>query len=137
MTAPTTPPTSRELDDPRLRTALLAVAGSGLALALGAVAFAGPSAGLSALLGAGLAVGNLWALAKIVTALLPRDASGAGAQSRAAWGFMALIKLSALVAITWLIMRHGWATPLPLLVGFFSLPMGIAIGSLVSDRTAV
>jgi hypothetical protein len=33
-------------------------------------------------------------------------------------------------------MRHGVVSPLPMLVGFGSLPIGIAIGSLVSDRSA-
>jgi hypothetical protein len=41
-----------------------------------------------------------------------------------------------LLAVTWLLMRHGVVSPLPMLVGFGALPIGIAIGSIVSDRGA-
>jgi hypothetical protein len=41
-----------------------------------------------------------------------------------------------LLAAAWLLMRHGVVSPVPMLVGFGSLPIGIAIGSLVSDRGA-
>jgi hypothetical protein len=41
----------------------------------------------------------------------------------------------ALLALAWLLMRHGIVSPLPMLIGFGALPIGIAIGSLVSDRT--
>jgi hypothetical protein len=43
----------------------------------------------------------------------------------------------ALLSIVWLLMRHALVAPLPMLVGLLSLPFGIAIGSLVSDRDAV
>jgi hypothetical protein len=33
-------------------------------------------------------------------------------------------------------MRHGIVDPLPMVIGFTALPIGIAIGSLVSDRSA-
>jgi hypothetical protein len=39
-----------------------------------------------------------------------------------------------LVVAVWLLMRHGVVSPLPMMVGFGALPIGIAIGSLVSDR---
>jgi hypothetical protein len=42
----------------------------------------------------------------------------------------------ALSASAWLLMRHGIVSPLPMLIGFGALPIGIAIGSLVSDRSA-
>jgi hypothetical protein len=40
-----------------------------------------------------------------------------------------------LVAAVWLLMRHGVTAPLPMVVGLGSLPIGIVIGSLVSDRS--
>jgi hypothetical protein len=123
--------------DARMRMALVAVASCAAVLSLGTLAFAGARPGLSALLGGLLAITNLWTLSKIIPALLPRNAGGAGAQSRAAWGLVAMLKLALLLAITWLLLRKGLAMPLPLLVGFVSLPMGIAIGSLLSDRSAV
>jgi ATP synthase I chain len=122
--------------DGRLRTSLAAVAGCGAVLVFGAIAVAGPGTALSVGLGAALAVGNLWALARIVAALLPTDESGADAQSRAAWGVVALLKMVGLLGAAWLLMSSTLVAPLPLLVGFGCLPIGIAIGSLVSDRNA-
>jgi hypothetical protein len=121
--------------DARLRTSIRAVAIAGAALALLALAFGGLGAAISVAMGAGLATGNLWLLARIVTALLPDEGGGAEAQSRAGWALVAVLKMLALLALAWLLMRHGLVSPLPMLIGFGALPIGIAIGSLVSDRT--
>ena len=121
--------------DARLRMSLRAVVIAGGALTLLALAFAGAAAALSVAAGAGLAAGNLWLLARIVTALLPDDRPGAEAQSRAGWALVAVLKMFGLLALAWLLMRHGIVSPLPMLVGFGALPIGIAIGSLVSDRS--
>jgi len=122
--------------DARLRTSLVAVAASGAALTAGSLVLFGARAGLSSGMGVIVAVGNLWALARIVTALLPDDAEGARAQSRGAWTLLASIKVLGLLAMVGLLMRSAVVSPLALLVGFGALPMGIAIGSLVSDRNA-
>ena len=121
--------------DARLRTSIRAVAMTGAVLALCALAFAGFEAGASVAMGAALAAGNLWLLARIVTSLLPDDRPGAEAQSRAGWALVAVLKMLGLLAMAWLLMRHGIVSPLPMLVGFGALPIGIAIGSLVSDRS--
>jgi len=123
--------------DHRARTSLSAVAMTGGVLATASFAFFGARAGISAAAGAALAGVNLWAWARIVAALLPEDQGGAHAQSRAAWVLVAGLKVLAWVAIAWLLMRHGLVQVGPLLVGLLSLPIGIAIGSLVSDRSAV
>jgi hypothetical protein len=120
--------------DARLRMSIRAVAITGATLALCALAFAGVGAAVSVAAGAGLAAGNLWLLARIVTSLLPDDRPGAEAQSRAGWALVAVLKMFGLLALAWLLMRHGIVSPLPMLVGFGALPIGIAIGSLVSDR---
>jgi hypothetical protein len=122
--------------DARLRTSIRAVAMAGAVLTVAALAFAGFRAGLSVALGAVLAAGNLWLLARIVSELLPSDAGGAQAQSRAGWALVAVLKMVGLLAMAWLIMRHGIVDPLPMVIGFTALPIGIAIGSLVSDRSA-
>ncbi len=119
-----------------MRVAVVSVAAAGGVMALGAAAFVGLGAAISVALGAALAVGNLWVLARIIAALLPTDAVAASAQSRAAWALLAVLKMGALFAVVWLLMRHGVVDPLPMLIGFMSLPIGIAIGSLVSDRSA-
>ncbi len=47
-----------------------------------------------------------------------------------------MLKMLGLVGGVWLLMRHGVVSPIPMVVGFGSLPIGIVIGSLVSDRSA-
>ncbi|MDP9151884.1 MAG: hypothetical protein M3O36_18330 [Myxococcota bacterium] len=137
--------------DRRLRTAIAAVALSGAVVALATAAFGGSGAALSAATGASLAAANLWLLARIVTSIFPDEgpeASGhpgarAGAtaassatRASAGWTVVVLLKMIGLFGVVWLLMRHGAVSPLPMLVGFGALPIGIAIGSLVSDRSA-
>ena len=120
--------------DTRMRTSLRTVFLIAAVFTFFAVAFAGVRAGVSVALGGALAGGNLWLLARIVTELLPTDRAGAEAQSRGGWALLAVLKILGLLALAWLLMRHGIVSPLPMLVGFGALPIGIAIGSLVSDR---
>jgi hypothetical protein len=126
-------PAPRRLDA-RMRTSLTSVAACGAVSVLTAAAIAGTPSALSVAIGAGLATANLWALARIIAALLPDEQSAAGPQNRGAWAVLAMVKMSGLVAVAWLLMRHGLAAPMPMVVGYMSLPMGIAIGALVSDR---
>jgi hypothetical protein len=134
--------------DARLRTAI------GTVLAFGAVAtlFAGlgwgvPSA-FSAGVGAALASSNLYALARILQALLapladaapatPGEAAQTPASRRASivgWAFLAMVKMTILFGGIWLLMARGYVEAIPLLVGYGSLPLGIAAGAIVSDRT--
>jgi hypothetical protein len=119
-----------------MRRSIVAVALAGAGLSVAALLFFGPATAFSVAVGAGIAAANLWALARIIAALLPSDEQGARAQSKAGWGLVAVLKMLGLVAGVWLLMRHGVVSPLPMLVGFGSLPIGIALGSLVSDRSA-
>jgi hypothetical protein len=100
----------------------------------------GPAAALSVVVGAALAAGNLLALARIVAAVLPRTASGASRsrESVASWALLGLLKALALVAVVGLLLRYAgsFVSPVAMMVGFGSLPIGVAIGSLVSDRAA-
>jgi len=121
--------------DARLRTSLAAVAVSAAVFTVCALAFAGGRPALSVACGGALATGNLWALARVVAALLPDTRRTAEAQSRGAWSLLAAVKMVGLVAVAWLLMRRGIASPVPMLIGFGALPIGIAIGSLVSDRS--
>lgn len=145
MTARTDAPAPRPLDG-RMRTSIASVALVGLGFALVALVTFGPGAAFSVAVGAAIAAGNLWALAKIIGALLPDDSEAARSQSKAgagegrprpntgAWALLAVLKMFGLIVAVWLLMRHGVVAPLPMLVGFGALPIGIAIGSLVSDR---
>ncbi len=119
------------------RPHVIAVLIAGCVLSLSLIAFLGARASLSCAMGAALAAGNLWAWARIVSALLPDDSGAAQSQSRIAWIFVAGLKILAWLAIAWLLMRHGLVAVAPMMVGLLSLPIGIAIGSLVSDRSAV
>jgi hypothetical protein len=115
------------------------VALTGATFALVALALFGPSPAVSVAVGAGLATANLWALARIVAALLPDEAGGPtggtrGASGAVAWALLGIIKMFALFAVVWLLMQHGVVSALPMLAGFGALPIGIAIGSIVSDR---
>jgi hypothetical protein len=120
--------------DGRMRTSIAAVALVGAGFALLALVVFGMSTAFSVAIGAAIAAANLWALARIIAALLPDDAQSARSQSKAAWALLAVLKMFGLVVAVWLLMRHGVVSPLPMVVGFGSLPIGIAIGSLVSDR---
>ena len=131
--APTDAPATSRLDG-RMRTSIASVALVGTGFALVALAVFGISTAFSVGVGAAIAAGNLWALARIIAALLPGDAQSARSQSKAAWALLAVLKMFGLIVAVWLLMRHGVVEPLPMMVGFGSLPIGIAIGALVSDR---
>lgn len=117
-----------------MRTSLAAVAISGGFLTLGALVFGGAAAALSVGTGAGLALGNLWALARIVVALLPDESGRTPSGGLGGWALLGMLKMVGLLGAVWLLMRHGVVSPLPLVIGFGALPIGIAIGALVSDR---
>jgi hypothetical protein len=119
-----------------MRTAVKSVAVAGAVMTAGAIALFGPREGISVAAGAGLATGNLWALGRVVVSLLPEESGAAAAQSRGAWGLVAALKTAGLLVAAWALLRYRVAAPLPMLVGFGALPMGIAIGSLMSDRRA-
>jgi ATP synthase I chain len=132
-TARTETSAPRRLDG-RMRASIASVALVGAGFALVTLVVFGMSAALSVAVGAAIAAGNLWALARIIAALLPDDAQSARSQNKAAWALLAVLKMFGLIVAVWLLMRHGVVSPLPMMVGFGSLPIGIAIGSLVSDR---
>jgi hypothetical protein len=143
MTARAQPP--RRTLDGRLRTSLVAVAAAGASLAAVSLLLFGPRVAFSVAAGSALATANLWALAHIVAALLPHGGDGAagdgaappeGANNVAAWAIVGLLKMLGLIVVVWLLMHHGVVAPLPMVVGFGALPIGIAIGSIVSDRGA-
>jgi hypothetical protein len=52
------------------------------------------------------------------------------------WGIFAVVKMLVLFGGMWLLMTNGLVAPIPLVVGYGALPIGIAIGSLVSDKAA-
>lgn len=119
--------------DSRMRTTIVTVGVVGAGTSLAALVVFGPRLAFSVAIGAALALSNLWALARIMA---PMFQSSPPAGSRGAQVLLVVPKMLGLVAIAWLLMRQGVVSPMPMLVGFGSLPIGIVIGSLVSDRSA-
>jgi hypothetical protein len=121
--------------DARMRMSIAAVAIAGTALTAASLVVFGLSTARSVAVGGAIAAVNLWVLGRVVAGLLPSEAEGARAQSRAGWALVAAVKMLGLVGVVWLLMRHGVVSPLAMLVGLGALPIGIAIGALVSDRS--
>jgi hypothetical protein len=116
-----------------MRASLASVAVCGAMLTLGALVVRAPGAARSVAIGACIAFGNLWALARIVAAMLPSAPRASGSVS---WASLALLKMLCLFASVWFLLRFEIVSPMAMLVGFAALPMGIAIGALVGDITA-
>ena len=116
--------------DPRMRTALGAVGVAGAVFSAVGAAVYGARAGVSCAIGAGIAASNLYALARIIAALISPVASRGATK----WVLALLLKLGLLFGGTWLLLLWGVASVVPLVAGYMTLPLGIACGSLVSDR---
>jgi hypothetical protein len=117
--------------DRRLKAALRGVAVAGGVFALAGFAFWGVKTGFSVAVGAFIAVANLYVLARIVAGLLPNSQGG----STKGWAAFAMLKLLALFAIVFFLIDRGFVQAIPLMFGFGALPIGIAIASMMSDRT--
>lgn len=123
--------------DARLSLSLWVVGSLGVIV----TAFAGLGWGARAMgsvaSGAVLAAANLYALARILGALLsgpgPSGAARRGG-SVAGWALLALVKMSVLFGGIWLLMTRGYVDALPLVVGYGSLPVGIAVAAVMADR---
>lgn len=118
--------------DARIGTAMKAVVALGALCGLVGGTLYGPRAGLGTALGAAIAVTNLYALARIVRALSRPGAS----RSVAGWTLAFMVKLLFLFGGVWLLLEWRVVTVLPLAAGYGTLPIGIAIGSLVSDKAS-
>lgn len=115
---------------PRIRVAIAAVAACGALFALAAGTTWSAQAGVSVALGATLAASNLWVLARIVGAVARPDRPNRAL----VWRVVAIGKVLWLFALVWLLIAWGVARPFPLGLGYTTLAVGIAIGSVVSDR---
>jgi hypothetical protein len=82
--------------------------------------------------GAAIAASNLYILSKIVAAMIGGGDRRGGA---GIWGVFAMLKMVILFGGIWIVMTKGLVDPMALVVGYGSLPIGIAIGSIVSDKS--
>jgi hypothetical protein len=131
----------------------------GLALAIGALAIFGTRTALSVAAGATIAVANLVTMSAIVRALLraPDDADQAtaaadkpdaggeeaaaeaadheraGKRGGAAWGLFGVFKIVILFGGIWILLTKHLVDPMPLVVGYGVLPLGIAASSLFTS----
>jgi hypothetical protein len=120
--------TPRTDEDHSLRAALWAVALSGAVLTLGAPFVLGKGGVLGVALGSLLAASNLWALARVVRALM----NGASLP----WVMLGGAKLFVLLALVAVILKLEIAGLIPLAIGYGALPIGIVFSQLGSGRSA-
>jgi ATP synthase I chain len=128
-----TPTTERM--DARIRASFVGIAVVGAAFSVAATFLWSLRAGWSVAAGAAVAALNVYAIARIVSALVPAD-DAARPQSRVAWALLAVLKLLGLFSIVGLLIGYGLVSPPAMVGGFATLPFGIAIAQLVSDRSA-
>ncbi|MBX3207690.1 MAG: ATP synthase subunit I [Labilithrix sp.] len=125
----------------------------GCVLALGALGTHGARAAASVLVGAAIAVANLLTMRAIIRALIqppaePDDAAtGKGKDERtnhertgrrggAAWGIFAAFKILLLFGGVWILLTRELVDPMPLVIGYGVLPLGIAASALWSSLAA-
>lgn len=139
-----TKPEKTERDD--IKTSVKAAAALGAIFTLAAFGTHDGKTALSVAVGAGIAVANLLTMRAIVRALVQapddegdaggepdeekseekKDHRAAGKRGGAAWGVFALFKIFFLFGGIWLLLSKGLVAPIPLVVGYGVLPLGIA-----------
>jgi hypothetical protein len=122
---------TQNTDQNGIAAALWSVAVVGALLALGGPALLGSGTRASLALGALLAVGNLWAVARMVRGFL-NPAGGV----RSPWVSLAMLKFGLLFLGVMFLVRGGYAKILPLAIGYAALPLGIVVSQLKSAAAA-
>lgn len=117
--------TTEEGPDPRIRTAVIAVAVIGVLFTVGGLVVFGPRTGFCVAVGAAVATANLYALGRIIDAFTG-DKPGGGA-----WKVFGLVKIIFLFGGVWLLLTKGVVDPIPFVVGLGSLPVGLSISSML------
>jgi hypothetical protein len=91
----------------------------------------GTDAGISAAVGAAVALGNWLMLRLIVDRVV-----GGTVRKQVGLSFLLIVKMGALVALSFLLLRSGWVQVLPFTAGVSSLMAGALTGSFVHVLTA-
>lgn len=124
----------------------------GAGLALGAFGLHGTRAACSVLVGAAIAVANLLTMRAIIRALIPapekpENAQGAPPEEEpgegepaktrgraaTAWAIVAALKILVLIGGLWFLLSRQLVDPMPLVVGYGVLPLGIAASAVWSS----
>ena len=128
-------PTEEPDDEPNDDTgdAAKAAAILGGVFAIGALALYGPRAALSVVVGAVIAVANLLTMRAIIHALVrvpsEEDERAGKTTSTAAsigWALLAAFKILIIFGGIWFLLTRRLVDPMPLVVGYGVLPLGIA-----------
>lgn len=141
-----TTPEKTERDD--IKTSTKAATVLGTVFTLAAFATHDAKTGFSVAVGAAIAVANLLTMRAIVRALVrppegedetpeadgdaaeKKDHRAAGKRGGAAWGVFAVLKIFVLFGGIWILLSKGLVVPIPLVVGYGVLPLGIAAAGL-------
>jgi hypothetical protein len=135
-----TAPEKTERDD--IATSVKAAAVLGTIFTLAAFGTHDAKTGFSVGVGAAIAVANLLTMRAIVRALVrapeeeegdadeKKDHRAAGKRGGAAWGVFAVLKIFVLFGAIWILLSKGLVAPIPLVVGYGVLPLGIAAAGL-------
>jgi hypothetical protein len=133
-----------------------AAAAIGAVFALAALSLYGTRSAISVVVGVAIAVANLLTMRAIIRALIqapeepdPKaspgedskgdgekrtpDHAGAGRRGGVAWGVFAVLKIFILFGGVWILLTRGLVDPMPLVVGYGVLPLGIAASALWSS----
>jgi hypothetical protein len=62
-----------------------------------------------------------------------RDHAAEGKRGGAAWGIFAVLKIFVLFGGIWILLTRGLVDPIPLVVGYGILPLGIAVSGLLTS----
>jgi drug/metabolite transporter (DMT)-like permease len=140
----TRPRDEEDTSDDTKRAAICAAV-LGVVLSVGALGYSGGRAALSVFVGATIAVANLLTMRAIIQSIVrePENEDGketdegspehreAGRRGGAAWGIFALLKIALLFGGVWFLLTRGLVDPIPLVVGYGVLPLGIAGQALI------
>lgn len=113
------------MDRSTAQTMSYSVAGFGLAITALVFFSSGPAAGLSAAIGAGIAVANWYLLRWMVGKVV----DGASERSKAGVMFLAMFKMGALMALSAVLMLREVVTPIAFGLGLSALVCGILFHS--------
>mgnify|MGYP001428723264 CR=1 FL=1 len=152
-----TDPSRHDDTDDTARSAKAAAILGGV-FALVALGFYGPRAATSVLVGAGIAVANLLTMRAIIRALVQvtpepdadgekhekdghdgqdgPEREGTSRRGGIAWGIFAAFKILILFGGVWILLTRQVVDPMPLVVGYGVLPLGICASALWSSLRA-
>ena len=119
--------TATETTDPNgIATAIWSVAIVGAVLCALGPTLLGSNTRVSIAIGVLVAMGNLWAISRMVRGFL--EPAGA----RSPWISLALLKFAVMFLGVLFLVQGGYAKLLPLVVGYAAMPVGIVISQLKS-----